>query len=81
MRRASICHKLPVLPNLPTFNSNRGRGRFERVLKCRKLVPLEALRPIAKRVLETVSKSSNEEGLMILLDRSMINSRVEFVVD
>jgi hypothetical protein len=53
--------------------------RFERVLKCRKLVPLEALRPIAKRVLETVSKSSNEEGLMILLDRSMINDTLNLL--
>jgi hypothetical protein len=53
--------------------------RFERVLKCKKLVPLEALRPISKRVLETVCKSSNQEGLMILMDRSMINDTLNLL--
>jgi len=52
--------------------------RFERVLKCRKLVPLEALKPISKRVLETVCKSS-KEPLMILMDRSMINDTLNLL--
>jgi len=78
MRKASICRKSLVVPNLPTFNSSRVRGRFERVLKCQKLVPLEALRPIAKRVLETLSKSSNQP-LMILMDRSMINDTLNLL--
>jgi len=52
--------------------------RFERVLKCRKLVPLEILKPIARRVLETLSQSS-KEGLMILMDRSMINDTLNLL--
>ena len=52
--------------------------RFERVLKCPKLVPLEVLKPIAKRVLATVGKSS-AEPLMILMDRSMINDTLNLL--
>jgi len=52
--------------------------RFERVLKCPKLVPLEALKPISRRVLETVWKSKNEP-LMILMDRSMINDTLNLL--
>lgn len=52
--------------------------RFERLLKCRKLVPLEVLRPIARRVLAALSKASND-GLMILMDRSMINDTLNLL--
>ncbi len=52
--------------------------RFERVLKCPKLIPLEALKPISKRVLETVWKSKNKP-LMILMDRSMINDTLNLL--
>jgi len=52
--------------------------RLERVLKCRKLVPLEILKPISKRVLATLSKSSNKP-LMILMDRSMINDTLNLL--
>lgn len=50
--------------------------RFERLLKCSKLVPLESLKPIAKRVLASLSKS---QPLMILLDRSMINDTLNLL--
>ncbi len=53
--------------------------RFERVVKCRKLVPLEVLKPIAKRVLETIAKSSKQADLMILMDRSMINDTLNLL--
>lgn len=53
--------------------------RFERVLKCPKLVPLDALKPIAKRVLATLWKSSRKEPLMILMDRSMINDTLNLL--
>lgn len=53
--------------------------RFERLLKCPKLVPLDALKPISKRVLETVWKANKEAGLMILLDRSMINDTLNLL--
>lgn len=52
--------------------------RFERVLKCRKLIPLEVLKPISKRVLATLWRSSNKP-LMILLDRSMINDTLNLL--
>jgi transposase len=52
--------------------------RFERVLRCPKLIPLEALKPISKRVLETVCRSENE-SLMILMDRSMINDTLNLL--
>jgi hypothetical protein len=50
--------------------------RFERLLKSEKLVPLEALKPIAKRVLASLSKS---QPLMILMDRSMINDTLNLL--
>ncbi len=53
--------------------------RFERVLKCKKLVPLEVLKPISKRVLETLWKASRKEPLMILMDRSMINDTLNLL--
>lgn len=41
---------------------------------------LEVLKPIAKRVLETLWKSAKkEEGLMILMDRSMINDTLNLL--
>lgn len=53
--------------------------RFERVLKCPKLVPLEVLKPVSKRVLATLWKSSKKEPLMILMDRSMINDTLNLL--
>jgi hypothetical protein len=52
--------------------------RFERVLKCPKLVPLEVLTTISRRVLETVCKTQ-QEPLMILMDRSMINDTLNLL--
>jgi hypothetical protein len=52
--------------------------RFERVLKCRKLVPLEVLQPIAQEVLRSLRKSS-AEPLMIMMDRSMINDHLNLL--
>jgi hypothetical protein len=53
--------------------------RFERVVQCPKLVPLEVLTPISKRVLETLWKSEQEKSLMILMDRSMINDTLNLL--
>lgn len=50
--------------------------RFERLLKTEKLVPLQTLKPIAKRVLASLSKS---QPLMILMDRSMINDTLNLL--
>lgn len=52
--------------------------RFERVLKCRKLVPLEVLQSISKAVLQSLRESS-KEPLMILMDRSMINDHLNLL--
>lgn len=52
--------------------------RFERVLKCRKLIPLEVLKPISKAVLQSLSRFS-KEPLMILMDRSMINDHLNLL--
>lgn len=50
--------------------------RFERVVQCPKLVPLEALKPVSKRVLATLGKN---QPLMILMDRSMINDTLNLL--
>jgi len=63
--------------NLPQIASSAPVGetqlearvqRFERVLSCPKLVPLEVLKPIASRILCSLSQFQTEP-LMILLDR------------
>ena len=46
--------------------------RFERVLNCPKLVPLTVLKPVAEKLLTSLS-ARQPKGLMILMDRSMIN--------
>jgi hypothetical protein len=50
--------------------------RFERVVQCPKLVPLEALKPIAKKVLGSLSQ---HQPVMILMDRSMINDTLNLL--
>src|ERR1043165_4840509 len=52
--------------------------RFERVLKCRKLVPLEVLEPVARAVLSSLSERTTEP-LLILMDRSMINDQLNLL--
>lgn len=50
--------------------------RFERLLKSEKLVPLDVLKPVAKKVLAGLSKT---QPLMILMDRSMINDTLNLL--
>ena len=52
--------------------------RFERVLKCRQLVPLEVLEPVARAVLSSLSQRG-AEPLLILMDRSMINDQLNLL--
>ena len=52
--------------------------RFERVLKCRKLVPLKVLEPVARAVLSSLSQKA-AEPLLILMDRSMINDQLNLL--
>jgi transposase len=49
---------------------------FERLLKSEKLVPLEALKPIAKKVLSSLSQ---QPPLMILMDRSMVKDTLNLL--
>jgi hypothetical protein len=50
--------------------------RFERLLQCAKLKPLEALKPVATMVLKQLSRSG---PLMILMDRTMINDTLNLL--
>jgi hypothetical protein len=52
--------------------------RFERLLQCHKFVVLEALTPVARKVLRHLSRA-DQEPLMILMDRSMINDTVNLL--
>lgn len=73
--------------NLPQIASSAPVGetqlearvqRFERLLNCDKLVALEALEPLARKVPRAVAESSRAP-LMILLDRSMINDTLNLL--
>ena len=46
--------------------------RFERLVQCEKLVPLEVLKPVAKKILKSLSRRGRAE-IYALMDRSMIN--------
>jgi hypothetical protein len=73
---------LPQIASFAPFEETQLEARvqrFERVLNCEKLVCLEVLQPIAKRVLSSMSKSSVGERLMILMDRSMINDQLNLL--
>jgi hypothetical protein len=52
--------------------------RFERLLQCEKFEVLEVLRPITTKVLKQLSKGGKVE-LMILMDRSMINDKLNLL--
>jgi hypothetical protein len=52
--------------------------RFERLLQCEKLVPLVALKPVAKQVLKNIHRRGRGE-IRALMDRSMINDTVNLL--
>jgi hypothetical protein len=51
--------------------------RFERLLQCVKLKPLDVLKPVATRVLKHLARGGGP--LMILMDRTMINDTVNLL--
>lgn len=51
--------------------------RFERLLQCPKFVPLEVLRPVVTKVLR--AQHRRQPPLVILMDRSMINDRLNLL--
>jgi hypothetical protein len=52
--------------------------RLERLLTCEKLVPLEALKPVARKVLREVSRGGRVH-LSVVMDRSMINDTLNLL--
>ncbi|HKX29537.1 MAG TPA: transposase [Blastocatellia bacterium] len=52
--------------------------RFERLVRCQKLVPLEALKPVARKVLKSLSRRGRTE-IHALMDRSMINDTINLL--
>jgi hypothetical protein len=51
--------------------------RFERLLDCGKFVPLEAMKPVATRILKRMQRS--RQPIMILMDRTMINDQTNLL--
>ena len=52
--------------------------RFERLLQCEKLIPLDALKPTAKKVLKSVYRNGRGE-IRAAMDRTMINDTINLV--
>lgn len=52
--------------------------RFERLLQCEKLVPLEALKPVAKQILKDIHRNGKGE-IYVAMDRSMINDTINLL--
>lgn len=52
--------------------------RFERLVQCAKLVPLDALQPVASKVLRQVSRRGTVE-LCVIMDRTMINDTLNLL--
>ena len=52
--------------------------RFERLLQCEKLIPLEALKPVAKKVLNSLYRHGRGE-IRAVMDRSLINDTINLL--
>lgn len=52
--------------------------RFERLLQCEKLVPLDALKPTAKKVLKSIHRGGRGE-IRAAMDRTMINDTINLL--
>jgi len=52
--------------------------RFERLVQCEKLVPLDALKPSAKKVLKSIHRYGRGE-IRALMDRTMINDTINLL--
>jgi hypothetical protein len=52
--------------------------RFERLVQCEKLVPLDALKPTAQKVLKSIYRYGRGE-LRIIMDRTMINDTLNLL--
>lgn len=52
--------------------------RFERLVQCEKLVPLEALKPVTKQVLQGLSRRGRAE-IRAIMDRELINDTLNLL--
>jgi len=52
--------------------------RFELLVQCEKLIPLEALKPVAKKLLKGVSRRGRVE-ICAIMDRTMINDTINLL--
>src|SRR5262245_9697987 len=52
--------------------------RFERLLQCEKLVPLDALKPVARKVLRSLHRGGRGR-IQALMDRTMINDTINLL--
>jgi hypothetical protein len=52
--------------------------RFERLLQCEKLIPLDALKPVAKKVLKSIYRNGRGE-IRAAMDRTMINDTINLL--
>ena len=52
--------------------------RFERLVQCEKLVPLDALKPVAKKVLKSIHRYGRGE-IRAAMDRTMINDTLNLL--
>src|SRR5262249_33941630 len=52
--------------------------RFERLLQCEKLVPLDALKPVARKVLKSLYRHGRGE-IRAAMDRTMINDTINLL--
>ena len=52
--------------------------RFERLVQCEKFVPLDALKPVAKKVLKSLHRGGRGE-IRALVDRTMINDTLNLL--
>jgi hypothetical protein len=52
--------------------------RFERLLQCEKLIPLDALKPVARKVLKSLHRNGRGE-IRAAMDRTMINDTINLL--
>src|SRR5262244_687145 len=52
--------------------------RFERLVQCEKLIPLEAPQPVAKKVLRESFRGGRVE-IRVVMDRTMINDTINLL--
>jgi DDE family transposase len=76
-RSVSLPKAAQAVPHRRTQVESRVQ-RFERLVQCEKLVPLEVLRPVAKKILKSLSRRGRAE-VRALMDRSMINDTINLL--